>query len=431
MVDTFCSLVRCYFESCKAANCDSSLLAKTYDFKNAYRQVPTHPGHYKYAYFSLYNVQRGRVEIYRLRTMPFGATHSVYRFLRLAWALYAIATRGLFLMCTNFYDDFILASRASLCDSARNSMELVFELTGWLYARDGKKCTEFGQFCKAVGIEFNFSKTVQGILAVCNSETRKNELVQQIAEAVAPGCLDKQQSLVLRGRLGFADSFLHGRLGRLVLSKLVEHAYGRQRQMEPDLIAALKAMSDRLQHAKPREVTTADNLQWFMYTDASYEGSSCTGGLGGVLIDATGNVKQWFGIFLNEAQCKCFDAGEKETIIYELEMAAAVVASGLWCNRQTNDLHVHFGDNDSVRFSFVRGSASGLVGQKLIEFQLTLEAHSGSRTWYARVPTEANVSDFPSRLQEHSMLQKDHDVTAEATAVMDNLLQTLCLVGNA
>lgn len=197
MVDTFCSLVRCYFESCKAANCDSSLLAKTYDLKNAYRQVPTHPGHYKYAYFSLYNVQRGRVEIYRLRTMPFGATHSVYRFLRLAWALYAIATRGLFLMCTNFYDDFILASRASLCDSARNSMELVFELTGWLYARDGKKCTEFGQFCKAVGIEFNFSKTVQGILAVCNSETRKNELVQQIAEAVAPGCLDKQQSLVL------------------------------------------------------------------------------------------------------------------------------------------------------------------------------------------------------------------------------------------
>ena len=92
-------------------------------------------------------------------------------------------------------------------------MELVFELTGWLHARDGKKCTEFGQFCKTVGIEFNFSKTVQGILAVCNSETRKNELVQQIAEAVVPGCLDKQQSLVLRGRLGFADSFLHGRLG--------------------------------------------------------------------------------------------------------------------------------------------------------------------------------------------------------------------------
>lgn len=161
------------------------------------------------------------------------------------------------------------------------------------------------------------------------------------------------------------------------------------------------------------------------------EGPFCRGGLGGVLIDATDNVKQWFGIFLNEAQCKCFGAGEKETIIYELDMAAAVVASGLWCNRQTNHLHVHLGDNDSVWFSFVRGSASGLVGQKLIEFQLTLEAHSGSRAWYARVPTEANVSDFPSRLQEHSMLQKDHDVAAEATAVMDNLLQTFCLVGNA
>ena len=434
MVETFCSLVRCYFEACKAADRDSSILAKTYDLKNAYRQVPIHPAHYKYAYFSLYNVQRGRVEIYRLRTMPFGATHCVYSFLRLARALYAIATRGLFLMCTNFYDDFVLASRASLCESARNSMELVFELTGWLYARDGKKCTEFGKYCKALGVEFNFSRTKQGILAVCNTEARKSELVQQIADAVASGCLDKQQSLVLRGRLGFADSFLHGRLGRLVLSKLVEHAYGRQKRMEPDLISALKAMSDRLdrlQHAKPREVSIADNLQWFMYTDASFEGASCTGGLGGVLIDATGSVRQWFGISLDKEKCKCFGAEEKETIIYELEMAAAVVASGLWCNRQTNDLHVHFGDNDSVRFSFVRGSASGLVGQKLMEFQLTLEARSGSRTWYARVPTEANVSDFPSRLQEHSMLQKDHDVSGEAIAVLDKLLQTLCLDWNA
>lgn len=190
MVDTFCSLVRCDFEACKAADRDSGILAKTYDLKNAYRQVPIHPAHYKYSYFSLYNVQRGQVEIYRLCTMPFGAAHSVYSFLRLARA-------RLFLMCTNFYDDFIFASRPSLCDSARNSMELVFELTGWLYARDGKKCTEIGKYCKALGIEFNFSRTEQGILAVSNTEARKRQLVQQIADAVTSGCLDKQQSLVL------------------------------------------------------------------------------------------------------------------------------------------------------------------------------------------------------------------------------------------
>ena len=80
-------------------------------------------------------------------------------------------------------------------------------------------------------------------LSVCNTESRKEELLKQLDDAIAAGGLDKQQFLALRGRLGFADGFLHGRLGRLVLAKLVQHAYGKHSRLEPDLVTALKAMS--------------------------------------------------------------------------------------------------------------------------------------------------------------------------------------------
>ena len=50
----------------------------------------------------------------------------VYSFLRLSRSLYTFAARALFLLTTNFYDDYILASRPGSVDSARNSMDFFF-----------------------------------------------------------------------------------------------------------------------------------------------------------------------------------------------------------------------------------------------------------------------------------------------------------------
>ena len=139
MVDTFASFLRSFFKGCQAKSVSSKLHAKTYDLKAAYRQVPVHPSHLKYAHFCVYNPKTQEPEVFRLKTLPFGAVHSVYSFLRLARMLHCIACRGLYLMNTNFYDDFTLAARPEGSDSAASAMEIVFMLTGWSYARDGKR----------------------------------------------------------------------------------------------------------------------------------------------------------------------------------------------------------------------------------------------------------------------------------------------------
>eukprot|EP00435_Cladocopium_sp_Y103_P025849 s3652_g6.t1 len=429
LVDTFCSMVKMFFGKCDEAHRNSALVAKTYDLMSAYRQVPICPDHYKYAYVSVYNCKLQKVEIYRMRTMPFGATHSVYCFLRLARCLFALAVRGLYLMTTNFYDDFILAAQPGLTESCRNSMELLFMLTGWLYAKEGKKATSFAMHCKALGVEFDFNRSEHRILAVANTETRKLELIQQIEAALNAGKLEKQLCLVLRGKLGFADSFLHGRLGKLVLKKLIDHAYGRTSAISEDLRQALQAMMTRLKQARPKEISVNSFSQWFIYTDASFEPESATGGLGGVLVDSGGAVKFWFGLMLDETTCRLLGAADKGTIIYELELLASILALSLWHGDKGDELNVHFGDNDGVRFSLIKATAAGSVGQLLMEYHLKLEALADSRTWFARVPTEANIGDYPSRNVAHPLLTQECEVSLQAKICLDAILSYLARAG--
>ena len=73
-----------------------------------------------------------------------------------------------------------------------------------------------------------------------------------------------------------------------------------------------------------------------------------------------------------------------------------------------------FGDNDSVRFSLIKGSCLSACGLKLMHFHLKKEADNGMNTWYARVPTEANISDFPSRGLPHPLLKVSADSSMTA-----------------
>ena len=149
----------------------SALVAKTCDLKSAYRRllsvkiICVSPS----SAFAIVSLEKLKcISLKRCLLAP--RTHSVYSFLRLARMLYTIWTRELFLLTTNFYDDYILASLPNSVESAKNPMELVFMLTGWRFDIDGKKATSFGTVCKALGVQFDLSSSGERILAVRNAE---------------------------------------------------------------------------------------------------------------------------------------------------------------------------------------------------------------------------------------------------------------------
>ena len=425
MIDTLGAVMQKLFSLAESTGRPRKMMAKTFDLKSAYRQVPIKEDHLAFAYFSIFNHEKQGPEVYQLRTLPFGAVHSVYSFLRLARMIHTLAARGLKLLNTNFYDDFILVSPVENCNSANNAMEVLFMILGWDYAREGKKATSFDIVCRALGIEFNLSRSDEGLMTMCNTEQRRQDLLALLDHAISNRALGKQETLVLRGKLGFADSFLHGRLGSLVLKKLSEHAYSGQSSLDTDVLVALHFMKKRLKLGLPKTVSGQAWKHWFVYSDASYEQSQKTGGLGAVLVNSQGQCVSWFGVKLGIETCETSGSKAKKTIIYELEMAAAVLATFVWKNELANSLISFYGDNDSVRFAFVRASAIGVWAQGLLAFYLKQECDSNTRSWFSRVPTEANISDYPSRSVSHPFLTEHLDASMKAQS--DNLRLILYL----
>ena len=122
-------------------------------------------------------------------------------------------------MTTNFYDDFILASRPQLQESANSCLELVFLFAGWEYAKDGKKAPEFSSLRAGLGVAFDLRDSKDGVPEMKNTEKRIENLTGQLESVMQHKMLNRHETLTLTGRLGFADGFLHGRLGALVLKR--------------------------------------------------------------------------------------------------------------------------------------------------------------------------------------------------------------------
>ena len=392
----------------------SDLLAKTYDLKAAYRQVPVREDNLVFAYFSVYNPSSGLPEVYRMKTLPFGATHSVFSFLRLSRMIFTIATRALFLLVTSFFDDFVLATPQGMTESAASSMELIFMITGWDFAREGRKRTTFSTVCQALGVEFRLDESGERRMFIANTSKRVDDLCKLIGEILSRGTLSRADGLSLRGKLGFADSFLHGRLGALLLKQIVQHVYGSGSEVDPDLRTCLNLMRSRLQTGMPKLVGVSTMLEWFLLTDASYEQSSNTGGLGAVLIDCSGCVVAWYGYNLDREGCRIFGSDSKQTIIYELELLAGVTALSHWCEKISSGMQVLFLDNEAARYSLIRGTAEGPIAACLLRRHLELECSLSLNTWFARVSSESNLSDFPSRGQSHPLLTPELDDSSSA-----------------
>lgn len=193
------------------------------------------------------------------------------------------------------------------------------------------------------------------------------------------------------------------------------------------MILSLEAMRLRLQSPEPRRVTCSARDRWFIYTDASYESESKTGGLGGVIVDGDGSLVSWFSFALDEKVCKALGSETKDTLIYELELFAAILSLLLWCKGGDDNIYVWFSDNDSVRYALIKASGTGSVATALLQIHLVDEAKRSSLVWFARVPTEAYISDYPSRLVPHPFLDNSHCCNSLALERFNSMMEQVVL----
>ena len=374
-------------------------LGKTFDLASAYRQLGVAPGSYWVSYIAVYNPATKSPQVFAMRALPFGASRSVYGFLRVAHSIWWLGCKALSLAWSNFFDDFITFARSQEADMVSVATVQFFKLLGWGLSL-GDKDLPFSNRFKALGVEIDCTRWLDGTVAFANTEKRVQELLATIDAVLSTKTLSKQSALVLRGRMQFAKAQLWGRSANLCLSAVTAHAFGFDGSSPSErTLNFLKIFRAHLTLSRPRVITAGWCLPLFLFTDASFspEVEHWPAGLGGVLIDAHGIQIAAFSYKLSKDDLASLGYPPKKTVIFEAELLALLVSMFLWKKNLRGRPCVAYIDNNSTRDVSISGTARTFPGCSLVGKLLEIEDSIGMIPWYARVPSQSNVADPPSR----------------------------------
>jgi len=347
--------------------CDDAWVGKTIDLSSAYRQLGISPTSRWVSYIAVYDPASKCAKIISMRALPFGASRSVYAFLRVAHSLWWLGCTAMKFLWSSFFDDFITLSRKSEASAMSTATSQFFRLLGWMVSA-GEKDLPFSETFKALGVEIDCSAWSTGLVKLRNTAKRISELSETIASTLKRGRLSSQEALVLRGRMQFARAQIWGRAPKLCLAAITAHAYGENDgSLSNHTKACLTAFLGSLVAARPREITAQWDLPSLLFTDASFnpDDTQWPCGLGGVLCDSTGKQLAALSISLTLDDLRSLGYPQKSTVIFEAELLALVLCVRLWRKIIQNRPCVMYVDNNGTRDVAINGSARTFPGSSL------------------------------------------------------------------
>ena len=412
-IDVISAMLAEFMKRLSRAGKSTHVVARSFDLSAAYRQLCVAPSSYKFAHICVFDPTSSTAKVFRQVCLPFGSRSAVNAFIRCARCIQWIAARCLYLPTTCYYDDFVVASTPQLAANSESSMSLLLDLLGWRYDKEGPKADTFSPMVTTLGVQFNLSDTSKGWFEVCNTQKRTEDVLQLIDTTVSSKALDKKNAQSLRGRLAFAYAQIFGLSGKVALQRISEHAFRQPfcPAIAQQLVAALLFLRSRLEKGIPRKVFKDVGNTFVVLSDASFA-ENRTGGLGGVLVSSNKSLISWFGIQLSSEVVAQFMAPDQEVAIAELETLALYMCVLLW-NDLLRSRHVLFClDNEVTRFGMIKGYSHAPMVSRIVNALCIHFEESLILPWFLRVPSSANIADFPSRDTDHSFLRSDFKLNA-------------------
>ena len=230
------------------------LMGRSFDLKSAYKQLAISKASLSCAFVAVYNPRTGRAELFQLLAAPFGATRSVYSFLRVSNAIWYIGVKALNIIWSCFFDDYVSFCREEHVNNTSMSVCLLFKLLGWKFAEEGDKAEGFSSEFGALGIRIMLNDSAAGLVEFANTDKRSEELICTINAILSKGSMTLVEAQRLRGRMQFMDGQLFGRLGKLCMREVTNHS------LTPNMTKLCKRTADAmrrfaifLEHANPRK----------------------------------------------------------------------------------------------------------------------------------------------------------------------------------
>jgi len=333
-------------------------------------------------------------------------------------------------MWSSFYDDFISLSKPRLVGSTEQAVTALFKLLGWIFAEEGEKAKPFDLNCSALGVIFDLGPASSGKALVCNTESRRIELCEDIEKVILAGCLTNKQAQRLRGTMQFAESQLFGRTGIRCLRVLSDFAEGRRFALTSKDKFFLRIFCNLLEKNIPRKVSALGSENVLVFTDACYEPGHAEWpcGLGGVPF-ACGKVF-FYSLPVGAEIRTLLGEGVKKQIIFEVEALAALLAALLWKTFFGNKRVVLFVDDEGTKFALLKGLSDNLCVDAMAEKFACLESELHTLIWIARVPSKSNVADPPSRgAISNPVLANATDMSSVALELLTGIITQIFNVG--
>ena len=228
---------------------------------------------------------------------------------------------------------------------------MLFDLLGWSYDRDRPKSGSMSESISLLGVVLNLSQSGEGKVLIENTASRKEELEEEISKFLAAGKINQPETSKLKGRMTFAEGQLFGRVCRALFNALGRHLHEHPPGglLDDDCRASMTLFLEYIRKGRPRAIDAQSKTTFFLFTDAHFETSTFTGGIGAVLVNNQGKVVQWFSHMLDKDNCCKMAASDKEQIITELEAVGVLAAIHQWKSWLCNKHMVCFLDNDRRR----------------------------------------------------------------------------------
>ena len=372
-----------------------ALLGKTLDLSKAYRQVAIHPDSRKHAVLGFPDL-KGSWQYYLARSLPFGASASVFGFNKIALAILHILVVKFLALATDFYDDYTLLEfqpGASLLDKI--SMRLL-AILGWTFAKEGKKFVPFGASVIFLGVSLDLTRIWEGQIQVANKPGRLARIAELLKPIIAGEPVTKSQLASLHGLINFAGGYVLGFELKPTARMLSRALSGPFQGNTPALREACSLAFDILRMSKPRICLATVLPPIVLYSDGAFEKG--VGAWGSVVVDRVTNQRWIFSGAVPEDLIQLWHEGAGEQVICEIEAyALAITLFGLR-GFLTGRSVIAFIDNDPCRVGLIKRYSPSLPMMGLIALVSLLEGSLATTLWYERVPSKSNPADLPSRM---------------------------------
>ena len=371
----------------------SSPLLSAMDLRNAYKQLPLNPNSRRLAVCVLPK-PGGGVECYESQALPFGATASVVDFNRFARFLHHVG-ECLLVPWVNYFDDYPVWTPSALSRSTDLTLRALVELLGVDCAWD--KMPAFSPVCPMLGIELDVSDLRGQGLLIRNKPGRAAEVEALVRSCLKIGAVESRDLLKMLGRIQFADSHVMGRAGKLALADIRtwSRCHERRVPISPAIASSFEVLLNRLTAGAPRCVPCSPGRQpVLLFTDGASETRCHT--VGGLLVRPGGSRPRFFACHVSEGLVESWTESLKH-IIGPVECYAVAVARLVWHQFLAQKPCLHFIDNVACQDAFIRGTSCSAAVRSILLAYEKCELQDATWTWFARVASESNPSDEPSR----------------------------------